>query len=255
MHHNELSLKKNGIWESYSFDFLPEANLPIRHRRLGRFTLVELLVVIGVIALLAAMLLPALNKAREKAKEISCKSTLQQLSKTVLLYVDEQSDYLPQSGDCPNWCRILGAYMGIRNPSDTPSNNADIADLQKRSYFACPSEKAKDDVWNITNYAYVVYAGYNGAYTYYVRLNKVSNPSDRVIIHDAACSFGVSLGYLSWCYFKNPHNPGNALTLAAQLIPSRHSAGSNFLFIDGHAALNKRESIDPQEFNVSGLAH
>ena len=59
------------------------------------FTIIELLVVIAIIAVLAAMLLPALNKARTKAKTIQCTSNLKQISLAHLFYADEQNGYLP----------------------------------------------------------------------------------------------------------------------------------------------------------------
>src|SRR5688572_791564 len=67
----------------------------MRARLSNAFTLVELLVVIGIIAVLVAMLLPALNKARQAAQGVTCQSNLRQQAQLILLYVHENKGYFP----------------------------------------------------------------------------------------------------------------------------------------------------------------
>ncbi len=76
---------------------------PRPSRAQAGFTLVELLVVVSIISVLAAMLLPALSQTLATARQIQCANNQKQLALAVLLYADNASDYLPASTCWPNW--------------------------------------------------------------------------------------------------------------------------------------------------------
>jgi prepilin-type N-terminal cleavage/methylation domain-containing protein len=112
------------------------------------FTLIELLVVIAIIAILAALMLPALAKAKEKARAIQCVGNLRQWGTAYQLYANDNDDFLPRRGQGvqalfqlnrpADWFNALPIYLGLPTFEQMAGNNAKPA-AHDQSMFICPT--------------------------------------------------------------------------------------------------------------------
>ncbi len=212
-----------------------------------RFTLIELLVVIAIIAILAAILLPALNKARERGRAVSCLSRLRQHGQGIHIYADASRDYLPapfsqdQEGSTKvpmYWCARIGGV--------------EIDTLNYFKRFACPGMQPlydKATTWLVVGRSiYGMNAGLSGTADALPALRGKAINQDYygVVRGSAAATILLADTWASAAY--NASTPNSLVTDQGYIINSyltgytsvgihlRHGGRANVAFLDGHAA-------------------
>ena len=205
-----------------------------RRRLRHKFTIIELLVVIAIIAILASLLLPALNAAKESGRITQCLSNLRQVGIITYNYADEQNGYIyPAMLDTGMWTHIMlrsGVFEGI--PTYPKYDTAPAYFRPK--IMACPTryQTMPDFSLNINlklHYGINLYlAGFNhaglGTPEPIPKLSTINMPSSRFILTETD-------GYC----FTYPGGGGTNY-----FLDYRHNGGLNLLFVDGHTAFRKQ---------------
>lgn len=195
------------------------------------FTLIELLIVIAIIAILASLLLPALNQARQKVKSVACKSQIKQIGLGAISYINDYNAYMPcsypVSAPYKAWPDTLASYLNAKNGYSI-----------RTGAYICPAateviQNAGYNVNYMPNINALKYVTSSTAMLPLYKVNTVKQPSNfRVMLDGNAIIFDPN-STNPWYYgICAPQDTSGYVNEALR----RHQGRMNYLCLDGHAS-------------------
>jgi len=192
-------------------------------KRSRGFTLVELLVVIGIIALLISMLLPALNRARESATAISCASNMRQAGYALKLYQNDNKGMLPRAYEGTLvWAHQLRPYI----PGDRPYEKIHCSSID----LEINNSSTLTFGLNVDLIAFDL--------SMFKRTDRLKNSSEIILVADSiAHSMGPFHPYTA--FMLGPEQGGSFAAFGVGKVDYRHNKTANVLYLDIHVSAER----------------
>lgn len=258
-----------------------------RGHRPHAFTLVELLVVIGIIAVLVAILLPTLSRARDQANTAKCLANLRQVGNAFVMYLNDNKGTMPFVEIDNSWKPWTVQFYGGPNPTATPRVNnvhrhltrylggvyasgAAEATLRRSQIYRCPASpdfplsNALPDQYSNTSYVF------NGVIIRR-KSSQIPNSSGFIIASENRYGWNASamrpypvigrtptaadmatLEYRQWVWIESGMTAGNNKVL--NLTLHRKERAGNVVYLDGHAESVDYRDVRPKDFGLTDSA-